>query len=67
MGVMEYNFNDHYLVYAELELNHNNVKQVHHNSAKFRDMTNFNPETCNKNVPIKVARLKDWKRDKTLG
>ena len=89
-GVMKYNFSDHYLVYTELELNHNDVKKVNHNSVKFRDMKKFNPESfiddlnrcqmfngyicendiswdkwrhnfteiCNKNAPIKVARLK---------
>ena len=44
-GVMKYNFSDHYLVYTQLELNHNNVKKVSHNSVKFRDMTNFNPKS----------------------
>ena len=89
-GVMKYNISDHYLVYTELELNHNDVKKVYHNSVKFRDMKIFNPESfiddlnscemfngsicendiswdkwrhnfteiCNKNAPIKVARLK---------
>ena len=89
-GVMKYNFSDHYLVYTELELNHNDVKKVNHNSVNFRDMKFFNPESfiddlnscemfngsicendiswdkwkhnfteiCNKNAPIKVARLK---------
>ena len=27
-GFMKYNFSDHYLVYTELELNHNNVKRL---------------------------------------
>ena len=30
---------------AELELNHNNVKKVNHNSVKFRDMKHFKPES----------------------
>ena len=42
---MKYNFSDHYLVCTELELNHNNAKKVNHNSVKFRDMNNFNPDS----------------------
>ena len=32
-GVIKYSFSDYYLVYTELELNHNNVKKVSHNSV----------------------------------
>ena len=42
---MKCNFSDHYIVYTELELNHNNFKKVSHNSVKFRDMKIFNPES----------------------
>ena len=43
-AVKKYTFSDHYLVYTEFELNHNNVKKVNHDSVEFRDMKTFNPE-----------------------
>ena len=45
--VMKYNFSDHYLVYPELELNHNNVKKVNHNNPTEKEVEPLGNPRCN--------------------
>ena len=43
-GVIQYNFSDHYLIYTEFTFKKINPKKPVHNTVKFRDMKQFNPD-----------------------
>ena len=43
-GVIQYNFSDHYLIYTEFAFKKINTKKPAHNTVKFRDVKQFNPD-----------------------